>query len=62
MGLGLGLTISRAIVRSHGGILSCSNRAPHGARFTFDLPVRPGAGMAVPATPQAGDAAGGEAA
>jgi signal transduction histidine kinase len=38
LGLGLGLTISSAIVRTHGGVLSCSNRSPHGARFSFDLP------------------------
>ena len=35
--LGLGLTISSAIVRAHGGTLTCSNRIPHGARFAFDL-------------------------
>lgn len=44
LGLGLGLTISSAIVRAHGGRLTCSNRAPHGARFCFDLPGYDAAG------------------
>ena len=37
--LGLGLTLSRAIVQAHGGTLRCANRVPHGARFEFDLPA-----------------------
>jgi signal transduction histidine kinase len=36
--LGLGLALSRAIVRAHGGTLEGANRRPHGARFAFDLP------------------------
>jgi len=38
-GLGLGLTLSRAIVQAHGGTLRCANRSPHGAHFEFDLPA-----------------------
>jgi signal transduction histidine kinase len=37
--VGLGLALSRAIVRAHGGTLVGGNRRPHGARFAFDLPV-----------------------
>lgn len=36
--MGLGLALGRAIVRAHGGALSCISRRPHGARFEFDLP------------------------
>ncbi len=43
LGRGLGLTVSSAIVRAHGGVLSACNRQPHGARFAFDLPLAPGA-------------------
>jgi C4-dicarboxylate-specific signal transduction histidine kinase len=46
-GLGLGLTISSAIVRAHGGRLTCGNRAPHGVRFCFDLPGCDAAGSRV---------------
>jgi len=38
---GLGLTLSQAIVRGHGGTLRCANRSPHGAHFQFDLPAAP---------------------
>lgn len=38
---GLGLTLSQAIVRAHGGQLRCANRHPHGAHFEFDLPAAP---------------------
>jgi C4-dicarboxylate-specific signal transduction histidine kinase len=44
MGLGLGLTIGSAIVRAHGGSLAGTNRTPHGARFSFDLPAASGTG------------------
>ncbi len=41
LGRGLGLTVSGAIVRAHGGTLSACNRNPHGARFAFDLGLAP---------------------
>ena len=37
-GVGLGLTICRAIVEAHGGTIRAENRSPHGAAFRFTLP------------------------
>jgi two-component system sensor histidine kinase KdpD len=37
-GVGLGLTICRAIVEAHGGTIRAENRPPHGAVFRFTLP------------------------
>jgi two-component system sensor histidine kinase KdpD len=37
-GVGLGLTICRAIVEAHGGTIRAENRSPHGAAFHFTLP------------------------
>lgn len=37
-GSGLGLAIVREIVERHGGTVRAQNHAPHGARFTVDLP------------------------
>ena len=38
-GTGLGLTISRGIVRRHGGRIWAENRIPVGTRFVFSLPL-----------------------
>lgn len=38
-GLGLGLSLCRAIIRSHGGEITFSENVPHGAVFTFTLPA-----------------------
>jgi two-component system sensor histidine kinase KdpD len=37
-GVGLGLTICRAIVEAHGGTIRAENRSTHGAAFSFTLP------------------------
>jgi signal transduction histidine kinase len=37
-GLGLGLSLSRSIVKAHGGRLWAENQAPHGATFHFTVP------------------------
>ena len=39
-GLGMGLSISRALIESHGGRIWASNAAPHGAVFAFELPAQ----------------------
>ena len=38
-GLGMGLSISRSIIKSHGGLLWAENAEPNGAVFRFTLPV-----------------------
>lgn len=38
-GIGMGLSISRSIIESHGGHLSASDGSPRGASFYFTLPV-----------------------
>ena len=37
---GLGLSITRSIVEAAGGSIHAANRAPSGARFEIELPVR----------------------
>jgi PAS domain S-box-containing protein len=41
-GMGMGLHISRALVESHGGRLWATPNSPHGAAFSFTLPVAGG--------------------
>jgi PAS domain S-box-containing protein len=38
-GIGIGLSISRSIIKAHGGRLWASPNEPHGALFRFSLPV-----------------------
>lgn len=39
-GMGLGLSISRAIIEAHGGGIRVENRPDGGARFVFSIPLR----------------------
>jgi len=40
-GMGMGLSISRSLIESHGGRLQAMPLSPHGAEFSFTLPVAP---------------------
>jgi signal transduction histidine kinase len=43
-GLGLGLSMVRAVVNAHGGAIAVNSAPGHGAKFTVRLPVEPKAG------------------
>src|SRR5579872_4579082 len=49
VGVGLGLAIAQAIVRSHGGEIEAQRREGSGARFVFTLPATEGPAEATPA-------------
>jgi signal transduction histidine kinase len=41
-GVGLGLSISRAIVEGHGGRIAVSSEVGRGTTFTIEIPLQPG--------------------
>ena len=47
-GMGLGLSISRTIVSSHGGTLTVRSNPDHGTAFRIELPLRPPAAARSP--------------
>lgn len=40
-GVGLGLAICRSIIEAHRGKIHAENMVPHGARFSFTIPINP---------------------
>ena len=50
-GVGLGLTIARQLVEAHGGVIRAESETGHGARFTFEIPIRSGTPSANPPAP-----------
>ena len=38
-GLGLGLSLCKSIIEAHGGTILVSDNKPHGALFSFTLPL-----------------------
>lgn len=38
--IGLGLSLCKSIISAHGGEIFVSDNKPHGAIFTFSLPVK----------------------
>ena len=38
-GLGLGLALCKSIIDAHGGIIRVEDNNPHGAIFSFSLPL-----------------------
>ena len=38
-GLGIGLSLCQSVIKAHGGTISVSDNEPHGAVFTFSLPM-----------------------
>ena len=47
-GVGLGLTIAKQLVESHGGSIRVDNVAPSGARFIFEIPMARPNNLAAP--------------
>jgi PAS domain S-box-containing protein len=58
-GLGLGLSISQRICKAHGGLISATNNADGGARFTVILPIPQAAASRGRSTEEAGRPADG---
>jgi PAS domain S-box-containing protein len=56
-GLGLGLSISQRICKAHGGLISATNNADGGARFTVILPIPPSPPRRAEASAKGQDAA-----
>ena len=45
----MGLTVARAIVQAHGGLITAANLAAGGAIFSVQLPAAPQAAQGAPA-------------
>jgi two-component system CheB/CheR fusion protein len=55
-GSGLGLSLCRSIIESHGGTIRLSSQVGHGTTVHITLPVTPSADMQAPETPAATEA------